>query len=223
MNRSLYPLTFIFTLLTSIFNFNMHAEMVLGYAAKTAPVYITRVVFPATVKNIPTICGYYKGYSLKFNSNYCVLPEDQIRTYFPLVITQEVQQIAEGKNVKYLERIPNKPCKLFHIRHTDDKKWSIELELEKTLPLRLPAEALILLMNPDHIDSLKKSDESADTDESSVLLPSIIIKPTITAQQLTAQSTDSLLAAFDSKSVHRPVKEAILQQGSVVLSMRTGG
>lgn len=208
-----------FALLPAI---KLQAQTTLDRVHKTAPIYITRIAFPATVKTIPTLCGYYKGYSLTFNSNYYILPEDQVRTYFPIVITQEVKQIAEGKNVKYLERLPNKPCKLFHVRYTDNKKWSIELEVEKNLPLRLPAEALILLMNPNHIDSLNTHDQPAHNDDTNILLPTIVIKPTVTAQQLNTESNDSLLAAFDSKSVHRPVKETVLQQGAFVLSMRTG-
>jgi hypothetical protein len=188
---------------------------------KSAPTYITRIIFPTALKNIPTLYGYYKGYKVEFDKDYCIIPEDEVYTYFPIIITQEVNHELSGNNIRYLARIPEKPCRLFHVSFKD-KQWSVEEEDTKKLPIKIPENALVLLLNPDHVDALQEVKTAENTSENVLNLPSIHIKPTVTEQELNATSIYTLLAGLDSNAIHTSIDKKLKKERStVVLSMRT--
>ena len=171
---------------------------------------------PPTIKSIPVLYGYYKGYKLEFDNDYCIIPEDQVCTYFPIIITQAVKHTLNGNNIRYLARIANKPCRLFHAS-LKDNQWTIEEEAPEKIPLTIAENALVLLLNPDYIDTLKGSKKSGNSEHSLVDLPHIYIKPTVTQQELQATSLYALLASLDSNAIHCPIAKKIKKERTTVL------
>src|SRR5262245_45882520 len=101
--------------------------------------YVVRVQFPSSLKSVPTVCGYYKGYNLEFHTDLCIIQEVHPCDKFMIAITEQIQRKFDNKNVQYLERLPKSKCRLFYVTRTYDeaKPWTIEEELEKNVPSKL--------------------------------------------------------------------------------------
>ena len=187
--------------------------------------YILKINFPQTVKIIPDICSYFKGYKINFDRDLCVINQPTHINQFILVITPQVNHKSEGNNIKYLERIENQPCRVFYLTNNVDNtinsNWSILEEDIDNLPLRLPDESLVILMNPNYLDSLKnKVDNENNINNIVINLPELIIKQTITQEELTTASIYALLASFDSNAIHTPVKKISKKEKDVIASVK---
>lgn len=194
--------------------------------------YILRIDFPPQTDTIPPICGYYKGYKLEFDNELCILPESQMCDKFVLVITPQINHKSDGSNIKYLERSEKQPCRLFYLTGEYNAptstltNWCIEEEKIKNVPLRLPDSALVLLMNPRHIDKViysknRKNLNKKIEQKTFTMLPTIVIKKQITQKELNSASIYTLLASLDANAVHVPIKRAVKNERGIVISMRS--
>jgi hypothetical protein len=185
----------------------------------TVPWYSMRINFPATFKKIPVLCGYYKGYKLEFDENLCIIPENnQACSYFTVIITEQVQHINDG-TLEHLTRLADKPCRLFHVSRRD-KQWHVQEELTDNIPLRLPEEALVLLINPLFIEDFK-AQESTRLEIPIITLPTLYIKSTVTQQEFDITALRALFASLDVNPVHSSVKKTVKKERSLVISLRT--
>lgn len=187
--------------------------------ALIVPWYSMRINFPATFKKIPALCGYYKGYKLEFDENMCIIPENnQACSYFTVIITEQVKHTRDG-TLEHLQRFADKPCRLFHISRRD-KQWHVQEEHTDNIPVRLPEEALVLLINPVFVDSFSTQD-STRIDTPIITLPTLYIKPTVTQQEFDISALQALFASLDVNPVHSSVKKAVKKERSLVISLRT--
>lgn len=189
--------------------------------------YILKVDFPKSIEKIPELCAYYRGYKINFDRDICLIRQAIPSNQFILVITSEVNHKSEGNNIKYLERIESKPCKVFYITSKIDKnnisKWSFEEENIENLPLRIPEGSLVLLMDPNYIDCLKNYEEqeiSKNSYGTIITLPKIIIKKNAQANEINSSMNYIWLAAFDSNAIHTNVKRASKENAKVIVSMK---
>lgn len=209
------------------YSLESHNEMI------TKPTsYIIRLEFPASVKKIPAVSGYYKGYKLEFDNDMCIIPESRCYNNFAIVVTNQVNHKSDRNNIQYLERMENKPCRLFYITREYDinnpeatTSWSIEEEKEHNLPLRLPESAFVLLLNPKYIDTISYDKQMKlklnKVKDSVIILPTIVISPTITEEELNKSSIYTLLASLDANAIHTQPKKAVKQERTVLISMNT--
>lgn len=184
----------------------------------TIPWYSMHINFPATFKKIPVLCGYYKGYKLEFDENLCIIPENNpAYSYFTVIITEQVKYTSEG-TLEHLERLADKPCRLFHLS-CRDKQWHVQEEHADNIPSRLPAEALVLLINPTLVDGFNIQSNKRTTTPI-ITLPTLYIKPTITQQEFDIHAIQALSASLDVNPVHSSVKKAVKKEQSFVMSLR---
>lgn len=194
--------------------------------------YTLFIQLPLTIKKVPMFCGYYKGEPLEFEQSFCIIHENFLSNHFSLFITSpenSPQPKADGNNVKYLERIASKPYKLFNFNRVENNnKYSWQVEEEKNIaPLRIADDAIILLIDPEYIESVKEGTEQLDEKTVGltklITLPKIILKQTIKQDELARISDTALLASLDLRAIHRKKEKTFKNgsSGSVTISMRT--
>jgi hypothetical protein len=189
--------------------------------------YILRVQFPVSLKKVPTVCGYYKGYNLEFNTDFCIIQEAHPCDKFMIAITEQVQRKFDNKNLQYLERLPSTKCRLFYLTRTYDATapWTIEEEREKNIPSKLPGSTIVLFLDPEHVDTLSCDQDNFKTTsimkDPVVTLPYVIIKPSVSSSALEKASIATLLASVDSRNIHPTTPKEIKVERTTVVSMRT--
>lgn len=193
--------------------------------------YTLCIQLPNTIKKTPVFCGYYKGEPLEFEQNFCIIHEAFLSNHFSLFITSpenSPQPKSDGNNVKYLERIKSKPYKLYNFNRTEnDDTYSWHVEEEKDLmPLRIPDDAIILLINPEYIESITENNELSQEKTVGltklITLPKVVLKHTLQQEELAKASDTALLASLDLRAIHRKQEKTIKTASSgSVISMRT--
>lgn len=195
-------------------------------ASQTQFPYILRIHFPTHIKKIPSIYGYYKGQQLTFENDMTLFFDPQQRTHFTLVITPEVAHQATDNHIKYLRRKPDVECSVYSLDREYDpeagttKGWKIQQEDLKSLPERLPDDALILLLDPSLITSISYS-KAHDTKTGIINLPSIFIKTALSQEELDSAALHGILASLDINAFHKRIETATKEAGSVIISMRS--
>lgn len=212
--------------------FNFPENVNFGQIKPESYSYFLRIQFP-NIKKMPLIRGYYKGTPLEFENDFCIIPEDKDYCNFTIFITKPEdapQPKSDRNNIKYLKRMSDN-CRLFYISrciscdNSDEKLWKVKEEKIANLPGRIPDDAIILLMDPEHISQLKEEVESKSIEKigrnNLVNLPKIIIKSDISQEILEEVANIAALAAIDLRATHRAEKKEIRKSGSVIISMRT--
>lgn len=178
--------------------------------------YILKIDFPDFIKKIPNLCAYYKGYTINFNENICLIRQDSFINQIVLVITPEIKHKSEGNNIKYLERVDNKPCRVFYIINRLDKNnncnWYFEEESLDNLPLRLPEGSLVILMDPKYVDCLTTEgiqEISKNSYGSLINLPKIAIKKDVKYENINTSMNYVWLASFDIRAIHTKLRTQI--------------
>ncbi len=189
--------------------------------------YILRVQFPVSLKKTPPVCAYYKGYNLEFNTDFCIIQETRSCDRFTIAITEQVHREFDSTQVQYLERLRNKKCRLFYLTRSSDQTapWTIEEEEEKNIPLKLPRNAVVLFLDPSHVEGLQCDKENFKATgiitDPVVSLPYVTIKASISAQELEKTSVSTLLASLDSRGIHPHVPKEVKIDSTAIVSMRT--
>lgn len=190
--------------------------------------YILRIQFPSSLKKAPALCAYYKGYNLEFDTDFCIIQEARSCDRFTIAITEQVHRKGDATQIQYLERLRGKKCRLFYLTRTpepDTTPWTIEEEKEENIPLKLPRNALVLFLDPSHVEGLQCNKESFKTTsivtDPVVSLPYVTIKSTISAKELENTSINTLLASLDSRDIHPHAPKEVKIDRTAIVSMRT--
>lgn len=188
--------------------------------------YILRLRFPASMK-VPTLCGYYKGYRLSFNTDFCLINEKTPSDVFTLVICDELHRRLQNNATVDLKRT-GKKCKMFYITKKYESGgqfcWDVEEENESNIPVILPKTAIIILLDPDLVKEVKKNDSLMKMKSSfqhPLHLPIIDIKPNVTEAQLRQACASAWCSAIDTRGVHSPVSSSIKQDSTMIVAMNT--
>ncbi len=188
--------------------------------------YVLRFRFPASVKKIPALCGYYKGYRLRFNTDYCLINEKTPSDTFTLVIADDVNRRWQNNATKDLKRT-GKKCRMFYITKKHDGGaygWDVEEEKESNIPVVLPKTSIVIIFDPDLISTIKKNDDLMKVKTAShspLYLPIIEIKPEVTCEKLSEACTEAWCAALDTRGIHCPVSATTKNDPSMIIAMNT--
>lgn len=185
--------------------------------------YILRLKFPKHIKQIPQIKGYYKGKQLNFDKDFCILSESKVVSKFFLFITKAENAPtikSNGNNILYFSRQKNKPFKLFSIT-LENKLWIVKEE--KDISHKIPESSIIILLDPDFVESIKEENHLNVKMESTYLiyLPKIIINTKVKQIDLDRDSELALLSACDLNAFHSNIQTHKKHQGIVSISLRT--
>ncbi len=196
MNLLLFRLPILF----SVIFLNLTPTNAANKTSQNQITYILSLNLPEKIKNAPTINASYKGYRLAFENKLCYITEAKQSNNFVLVITPEVEPKIEGKSVKYLERSKDKPCRLFYISNFNfndlgNLDWTVEEEKPENLPIKLPEDAIIILMNPNYIEKIQPIN-STNKNNNLKHLAEIIIKKDVSQDELDHESIYSALASM---------------------------
>ncbi len=169
--------------------------------------YILRIRFPSTIK-VPALCGFYKGYRLDFTNDLCIIKESRHCSSFSMIITEDVTIHWNDHTIDYLEQIPSKKCRMFYLSKNIQKdgliEWKVEEEKKDDIPPILPKAAIILLFNPDYVNSIEpQSSQKKSLHEGVFSLPLIEIKKDISQKELDDICKASWCAAIDIRGIHR--------------------
>lgn len=188
--------------------------------------YVLRLRFPPGLKKIPGLCGYYKGYRLNFNTDYCLVNEKSPSDTFTLVIADEVHRRWHNNTTKDLKRV-GKKCRMFHITRKQDARgdgWDVEEEKPDNIPVILPKTSIVLIFDPDLVSGLKKDDGlmKIKTNGSVPLyLPIIEIAETLTEDKLNQVCAEACFAALDTRGIHCPISSCVKNDSSMIVAMST--
>ena len=188
--------------------------------------YVLRVRFPTSIRKFPRLCGYYKGYRLNFNSDYCLINEKTPSDSFTLVITDDVTRRWQNNTTKDLKRAENN-YRMFHItkKHTrTGYTWNVEEEEKTNIPCVLPKASIVFIFDPDLVKGLITDDglhkiKSPSSDQ--LYLPIIELTPDVTAEKLKKVCDNAWCAAPDTRGIHSPVSASVKNEASSIVAMHT--
>ena len=188
--------------------------------------YVLRFRFPFPAKKIPPLCGYYKGYRLRFNTDYCLINEKSPSDTFTLVIADEVNRRWQNNSTKDLKRT-GKKCRMFYISKKHESgsyAWDVEEEKASNIPIVLPKSSIVIIFDPDLISTLKKNDDLMKvktSQHSQLYLPIIEVKGDVTPEKISQACDEAWCAALDTRGVHSPVSSVTRNDPSVIVAMNT--
>jgi hypothetical protein len=151
--------------------------------------YIAQIKYATSKQKPPPISCLYHGSALMCKEGFCRLPEDQLRTFFSLIITPRIEFTCKG-STRCMSRVKGLPCKWYNLtlRFVDDAKkktfytWKIQELNPKNRPLRLPDHASIVVeLNPDFI---KKLEPPIKTGPNAIKLPTVVLKDSVLPEEL---------------------------------------
>lgn len=195
--------------------------------------YSLKIRIPSHLTSIANdyLSAYYKGFALDLDDGWAQLPECDQPCSFSLLITEDVDFKTSGNTVRCLKRINGQDFLWYDItlsfsqtqngisKHETDKKsysWKIEERGQEDVPVRLPEHTIVLLADPNHIDSLHSETLPGDTD---ITLPVIVFKKDLDEETF----KDSLIAirlgaAMNLDAIHRQDKPSCMQHHSTAIT-----
>lgn len=197
--------------------------------------YIFRIKYPELVKKQPSLRAYYKGYKYDIGNMGIISHQSESNTLF-LVITDHIKHKFENDKIQYLERIENNPCRAFFLssktsaHNPETIEWQIEEEKTQNIPLRLPEDALVVLLDSNLVEEVKDNPSkfvqdfkknleynSTNNTRSIIYLPELCIKKTITQTQIDLAATYASLCSIDLDAIHvSPTKEIKIERERIV-------
>lgn len=195
--------------------------------------YILRVRYPNTITKQPNLRAYYKGYKYEIGNMGIITDQAEANTLF-IVITDQIKHKCENERIQYLERIANNPCRAFFLSskttNSDTSQWQIAEENIQNVPLRLPEDAMVILLDANMIETLKESPNKFiedfkknheynpnDSKRTIVYLPELIIKENINQSQIDLASAYASLCCIDLEALHvSPKKEVKIERERIV-------
>ena len=187
---------------------------------------ILRFKFPQSIKKIPPLCGYYKGYRLRFNTDFCLINEKTQSDSFTLVIADDINRKWQNNTTKDLKRSGQK-CRMFYISKRHDGSpyaWDVEEEKPSNIPQVLPKTCIVIIFDPDLISSLKKDDDLTKIRTAArnpLYLPIIEVSPEITQEKVKDICTETWCAAVDTRGIHSPVSSTVKNDQTMIIAMNT--
>ena len=190
--------------------------------------YSLKVRIPSHLTTIANdyLSAYYKGFALDLDDGWSQLPECGQPCTFSLLITEDIDFKTNGNTIRYLKRIDGQPFLWYDLTlsicpskdstsnstpsATDKKSYSWKIEEREDVPDRIPEHTIVLLADPEHIDSLQSETLPGETD---ITLPVIVFKKELDEDTF----KDSLIAirlgaALNLDAIHRQDKPSCLQR-----------
>jgi len=203
--------------------------------AKDNTSYIFRVKYPQTIKKQPNLRAYYKGYRYDIGNMGIISHQSEANTLF-IVITDQIKHKSENERIQYLERVENNPCRAFFLStkapdaNSSTLQWDIQEENVQNIPLRLPEDALVILLNSNLVEILKENPNKFiedfkknleynpnDKKRTIVYLPELIIKENSTQAQIDSAAEYASLCGIDLDAMHvSPKKEIKIERERIV-------
>lgn len=192
-------------------------------------IYSIKTKLPAAISNVESLPAYYKGYKVDLRDGRAEIPECGESQTFTVIFTENVEFCTRGKTVRCLKRIKNQPYSWYDLtlsfhteKHDDEDKrvysWSIEKRKENDVPERIPEHALVVLTDPDFIETLKP--EPSIPGSVDVVLPTIVFKDDLNVEEFNDTVMQTIIGpALDLDAIHSKSGPACMaQQGSAVIT-----
>jgi len=203
--------------------------------AKDNTSYIFRIKYPETIKKQPNLRAYYKGYRYDIGNMGIISHQSEANTLF-IIITDQIKHKCENERIQYLERIENNPCRAFFLSskapsaNSDTLQWQIQEENIQNIPLRLPEDTLVILLNSNLVEMLKENPNKFvedfkknieynpnDNKRTIVYLPELIIKENTNQAQIDSAAAYASLCGIDLDAMHvSPKKEIKIERERIV-------
>ncbi|MFA6066689.1 MAG: hypothetical protein WC707_05915 [Candidatus Babeliaceae bacterium] len=197
---------------------------------KTTYSYILKLQLPQHLLGASGPWISYKGNPLSLDAHWCVIPERQEIVTCSVIISQNIKYKSEGNNVQYLYRDENDPCAWYdltlqtHIASPRKKEsfplWRIEERLLTEVPVRIPENAIIVLINPRFVDHLEEHKEKNEHKKTTVRLPDIVIKQDVPLKDWNNAIHYSNLAFIDLKAILNKERQEIYQSSEASITLQ---
>ncbi len=192
-------------------------------------IYSVKTKLPTTIPALESLPSYYKGHSINLREGRAELPECGESQTFSVIFTQNIGFAAKGNTVRYLKLITGEPYLWYDLtlsfrteKHDDEEKriysWSVEKRNADDVPERVPEHALVVITNPDFIETLKP--EISIPGAVDIVLPTIVFKDSIDPQELQESVMQAIIGpALDLDAIHsKNVPACLAQPGSAVIT-----
>lgn len=199
-------------------------------------IYSLKAKFPQALASLsPSLPVYYKGHKIDLTKGWTKLPECSEPCTFSLLITENVDFVAKGNNVRYLKRIPDQEYTWYDLTLTLEQeakdtelvtpmpaqktyRWNIERHDEAATPERIPEHTIVLLTNPAFVEKLKT--ETALPGAIDIVLPTVVFKETVDPETFKEKSEEILLGpVMDLDAIHRKDSPSCMtRKDTVVIS-----
>lgn len=128
---------------------------------------------------------------------------------YSLVITKNIKHIIDKKNtLKNMSVVAGKEYRFFSFsKKPGAKTWNQTEELVKKENFVLPADSIVLLVDPKYVEQVEPW--NIELPSNIVKLPVIVLKDDIDQKKLTRCAAKSLLHSLDTTTFHEPVRETI--------------
>lgn len=184
--------------------------------------YILKILFPQDIH--PSLRGYYKGEILDLHDGWTTINEEERTNTFSLIFTDEIIEAKDGTSTKHLERSSKKPILWYDITLTfiDNKTltWNIEKKASKSVPLRLPNNAIVIRINPKFIEKISMPSRVQSPDSNHILyMPTIVMKQHLTEKEESALEENMLygiMASLDLDRIHARTSKNIQRHNNRV-------
>jgi len=193
--------------------------------------YAINLQLPHTNANIP---GYYKGFKLPLKEGRALLPECKTSLVFSFVITKNLSFAMRDRTVSSLIRNLDAPCAWYDLtlvfntknneddddEATQDYSWIIEKKSLDDVPKRLPLHAIVLLIDPQFIETVVDKETTHTPDV--INLPTIVFKE-LSTEQLAKDFENALVAAvmngLDLDAIHSKERPACFANSSAITTI----
>jgi len=190
--------------------------------------YIFKIKIPATIELREALCGFYKGKPIEFEKNCAVLLEDEEQFTFSLIITPEIDFKTSGNNVRYVQRIKNKPFRWYDFTlirdHNASLLWTIKELQKKEAPLKIPDHTIILLLHPKCVERLIKpkicSNAHACPDSACVVvLPTVVLREDMQEDELHTCCAEAQIASLELRAIHQKPSAQVRKEQLAVIEL----
>lgn len=191
--------------------------------------YILKMQLPSGMHLDEAFCGFYKGKPIEFDKNWALLPEDGEALAFSIIVTPEVGFKTQGTNVRYMHRIEEQPFCWYDItlEFKEQKQvWHIKKLNSQDAPVQLPDHAIIILLEPNHIEKViepaalacvKKAEARDPNAPRVIVLPTIVLDQELTEDDLTDACVHAQFAALELRAIHKkPTMEIKKEQLAII-------
>jgi len=169
-------------------------------AYRRQPSYVLNIEIPSDVRT-DRIRGIFNKKAFIFRNNYCIFQAPPFIS-LSLIITPSVNYVFKD-NEWYIERDPQKECLWYILTQVEESNmpggvyspyYKNILPVTGSLPIRIPDDAIVILLPPNIIDGIIPSQEP-----SGIFLNHL---PTIKLNPLTEEKLNSILDHVDQDLVN---------------------
>ncbi len=182
---------------------------------KTPSSYALKIQMPPEVHLHEPLSVFYKGRTIEFDGSCALIPESETTFTFSLIITPEITFASERNNILHMKRLPSQPFAWYDITFHPERKerWEIVKLAPEEASYKIPDHGIILLLNPEYIEEVVQPTARACSPSLHVIhLPTLVIDPTLTEDELHTAFTAARLAALDVQGIHKKPESRCLKR-----------